>query len=111
LFFLHLSGGMGIEEPHLADGGRTHESCMVVELRADLHAGAAGDAARIWIRLLLILCGLTRAGTEVIGAVDGYPVMKAFEILEEHGAVDREVAHHGKLAERLDANGLLEFVE
>lgn len=38
------SGGIHVEELSLRDGGGTHEVRGRVELRADFHAAAAGDA-------------------------------------------------------------------
>ena len=39
-----LAGGVIVEELDLGDGGRAHEAGVLVELWADVHAAAAGDA-------------------------------------------------------------------
>ena len=45
-FGVHRAGGMHVEEAHLADDRGAHELAVVVYLRADLEAAAAGDATR-----------------------------------------------------------------
>src|ERR1700761_5756022 len=39
-----LTGGVRVEEAHLADGGGADEAGVLVELRAGFHTAAAGDA-------------------------------------------------------------------
>ena len=41
----------------------------------------------------------------------GTQALTAFEILEDHAAVDGEIAHDGKLGERLELDRLLEIVD
>src|ERR1035441_3991939 len=55
----HRARGVHVEELDLGDGGRADEMGGVVELRADLHAAAAGDAVGERIALLLDLGELT----------------------------------------------------
>src|ERR1051325_6437269 len=49
-----LARGMLVEEPHLRDGGCADKAGMLIELRARLHAAAAGDAARDRIGFFLL---------------------------------------------------------
>ena len=41
-----LASGMRVEQPHLRDGGRADESCVLVELRTSFHAAATRDTVR-----------------------------------------------------------------
>src|SRR2546429_784671 len=43
---VHCAGGVDVEEAHLADDGRADELVVLVHLRANFEAVAAGDAAR-----------------------------------------------------------------
>src|SRR5207248_11245206 len=73
LVLLHLTGGMRVEQPHLCDGGCAYEISVLIELRADFHAAAAGDAARERVRSLLLLLRHARAGAEIVGAINRDP--------------------------------------
>ena len=103
--------GMRVEQPHLRDGGRAHEAGLFVELRAGLHAAAAGDAAGKRISRFLLFRRHARAGAEVVGAIDRNPGLDDFQILEEHAAIDSQIADDGKFGERLELNRLLEIVD
>jgi len=92
LFLEDLAGGVVIEELDLGDGGRADEARVVIELRADFHAAAAGDAIRKRVAGLLLLREDARAGAEVVGAVDGDPGFDGLEVFKEDRAVDLEVA-------------------
>ena len=109
LFLEDLAGGVVVEELDLRDGGRADEVCLFVELRADFHAAAAGDAVRERVIGFLLLGEDARAGAEIVGAVDGDPGFDAHEVLEEDGAVDLKIADERKFRQRLDADGLLEI--
>jgi len=93
LFLEDFAGWMVIEELDLGDGGCAYEVCVLVELRADFHAAAATDAIRQRVVDFLLLREDTGAGAEVVGAVDGNPGLYGFEVLEEDGAIDLEIAH------------------
>ena len=102
---------MGVEELDLGDGGCADEAGGVVELRADFHADGAADAVRQRVGCFLRLWEDARARAEIIGAVYGDPGFDGLEVFEEDAAVDGEVADYGELGQRLDADGLLEFVD
>src|SRR5581483_7131180 len=106
-----FAGFVLVEEADLRDGGGADEAGALVELRASLHAAAAGDAARERVHLFLNVGSHARAGAEVVGAVDGDPGFDGLEVLEEDAAVDREIANDGKLGERLETDGLFELVD
>src|SRR5271156_2536455 len=50
---VHPTGGMHVEEAHLAENGGAHEFAVFVHLRANFQAISAGDAARKRISPLL----------------------------------------------------------
>jgi len=77
--------------------GRAHEACVVIELGADFHAAAAGNAAGERVRRLLLFHGHARAGAEVVAAIDRHPGFDGLQVLEQHTAVDRQIADYGKL--------------
>src|SRR5256885_2181719 len=54
LVLLHVAGGVGIEQLHLSDGRRAHESGLLIELGTNFHTAATRDAAGDRIRLLLL---------------------------------------------------------
>src|ERR1700736_3513588 len=60
-FFEDRAAGIHVEELGLGDGGGADEAGGVVELGADLHAAAAGDAIGEGVALLLYLGSLARA--------------------------------------------------
>ena len=51
------------------------------------------------------------AGAEVVSAVERDPGLDGLQIFKEDGAVNLEIAHERELAERLDADGLLEVFD
>src|SRR5208282_5070461 len=67
--------------------------------------------ARERIGLLLHFRRLPRAGAEIVSAIHRDPRLHLLQVLEQHAAIDREVANDGKLRERLEGDGLLEFVD
>ena len=87
------SGRVEIEEPYLIDDCRPNESCRFCELRADLHAQATGHAARQGVGLLLYRRVDARAGTEVIGPIEGNPGLHLLQVLKEHAAIYSQVAY------------------
>src|SRR5215469_16029177 len=87
VFFEDGAGGVHVEELGLADGGGSDEVGGDVELRADLHAAAAGDAVRERVALFLHLRELLGAGAKVVGAIDGDPGLDLLKVLEEDRAV------------------------
>jgi hypothetical protein len=105
------AGRMRIEQAHLRDRGCSNESRALGELRTGLHAATARDATRERVGRLLRFGRLTRAGAEVVGAVDRNPRFDLFQVLEEHAAVDGEIAHDGELREWLELDGLIEMIE
>ncbi len=104
-FFEDGARGVDVEELGLSDGGGSDEVGHVVELRADLHAAAAGDAVGEGVALLLDLRELLGAGAEVVGAVDGNPGLYLLEIFEEHGAVNLQVADDWELRQGGEGDG------
>jgi len=111
VFLKDFAGGVVVEELDLGDGGRANEARVVVELRADFHAAAAGDAIRERVAGFLLLGEDAGAGTEIIGAVDGYPGFDGLEVFEEDRAVYLEVADEREFAEWFDLDGLFEIVD
>src|SRR5205823_6355281 len=87
------------------------ESGALVELRASFHAAAAGDAARERIGTLLLFRRKTWAWAEVVGAVHRYPCLHPLQVLEEHAAIDSEVANDRKLGERFKADRLVKVID
>ena len=111
-FFLEdFAGGVVVEELDLCDGGRADKACLLSELRTNLHAAGAGNAVGEGIADFLLLREDTRAGAEVVGAIDGNPGLNGLEVLEEDGAIDLKIPNERKLGERLDADGLLEILD
>ena len=111
-FFLeNFAGGVVVEELDLGDGGCADEACVFVELRADFHAAGAGDAVGERVIGFLLLREDTRAGAEIVGAVDRNPGFDAHQVFEENRAVDLEIADERKFGERLELNGLFEIVD
>src|SRR6267378_2289338 len=102
---------MRVEQPNLRDGGRTDESRVLIELRAGFHTAATRDATRQRIGFFLVLHGDSRPRTKVVAAIDRYPGFHFFQILEEHAAIDGEIANDGKFRERLELDRLIEVVE
>src|SRR2546428_9307569 len=94
---------MRIEEPHLRNRCRAHESGLLVELRANFHAAAARNAARERVRGFLLLHGHARTGTEVVSTVHGHPGLYTLEIFEQYTAISGQVANNRKFRERLEA--------
>src|SRR5215469_17316097 len=79
-----LAGGVLIKQPYLRDGGRAYEAGFLIELRASLHATAAGDTARDGIGLFLF-CGIdARAGAKIVGSIHRYPGLGAFEVFKKN---------------------------
>src|SRR5260370_26705559 len=101
---------MMVEQPDLRDGRRADKPGALIELRTRLHAAAAGNAARQWVCLFLLRGIHARTGAEIVGSIHRDPGLHALQVLKEHAAVDREIAHKGKLAQWLNADGLLQFV-
>ena len=53
-------------------------------------------------------CGNCRgAGAQIVGAVDRHPRLHSLQILEQHTAIDRQIAHHRKLRQRLQRDRAL----
>src|ERR1700678_3154064 len=102
---------MAVEELDLCDGGCADEASFDVELWADFHAAGAGDAVGERVAYFLFLREHTRAGAEIVGAIDGDPGFNGLEIFKEDGAINLQVANERKLGERLDLDGLLEVVD
>src|ERR1043166_3334968 len=101
---------MRIKQPNLRNRRRAHEASVLVELRASLHAAAAGNAARKRISGFLVLGRHARTGAQIVRAIDRDPRLYRLEIFEDHAAVGRQVADDGELRERLQPNWLLELV-
>src|SRR4249919_1277176 len=99
-----LAGWMLIEQPDLGDGRRANKAGALIELGASFHAAAAGDAARNRISSFLFGGINTRAGPKIVSAIHRDPGFYGLQILEDHAAVDGQIAHDRKLAERLHAN-------
>jgi hypothetical protein len=55
IFLEDFAGGVIVEKLDLRDGGCADEVCLLIELRADLHATATGYAVREWIIGFLLL--------------------------------------------------------
>jgi len=55
LFLQNLADGVVVEELDLSDGGRTHKSSLLIELRTNLHAAGAGNTVGQRIADLLLL--------------------------------------------------------
>ena len=110
-FFEDFACGVLVEEFDLGDGGCADEVGGVVELGADFHAAAAGDAVGERVGDFLLLREDAWAGAEVIGAINGNPGLDGLEVLEEDGAVDGEVADDGEFGEWFDADRLLEIID
>ncbi len=108
--FERFAGRMLVEKPNLGDRGCAHEAGALVELRAGLHAAAAGDATRDRVSFFLLDGIDTRSRAEIICAVHRYPRFDAFQVFKKHAAVDGQIAHDGKLAQRLNLDRLLKFI-
>ena len=87
------------------------EAGVLVELRAGFHAAAARDATRERIVFFLFSGRLARARAEVVGSVGRNPGLHLLQVLEEHAAIDRQVADDGELGERFQLDGLLQLVD
>src|SRR6185437_324103 len=90
------SGRVQIEQAYLVDDRRTNKSRWLGKLRADRHAETAGHTSRQGICLLLNCRIDAWTWAEVISSVHGDPCVNLLEILEQHGAVDRQVSYNGK---------------
>ena len=101
---------MRIEEPHLRNRCRAHESGLLIELRANFHAAAARNATRERVGGFLLLHGHARTGAEVICAVHWHPRLHTLEIFKQDAAIGGEIADDGKLREWLEPDRLFEFV-
>src|SRR5690348_15819204 len=101
---------MSVKESDLRNGCCTHEPGILIELWANFHTAAAGNAPRQRVSLLLLFHGHTRARAEVVGAVYRNPGLHALEVLKENTTIDREVANKGELREGFDGDGLIEIV-
>src|SRR5437867_5296426 len=99
-----------IEEPHLRNRCRAHESGLLVELRANFHAAAARNAARERVDGFLLLHGHAWTGTEVVSTVHWHPGLYTLEIFEQYTAISGQVANYRKFRERLEPDRLFEFV-
>ena len=102
IFLQRCSGGMIVEKPDLADDRCADEMIGGRVLGASLEATSATDAAREGISFLLEFLGNFRALAEVICAVDGNPGFDPFEIVEESGTIDIQVADEGEFGHRLE---------
>src|SRR2546425_2202246 len=97
---------MHVEQTDLAYDGRADEGIVLVDLRADFETVSAGNATRERISLLLRHRRHARSFAEIVSAVNRDPRLDALEALKHERAVDCEVAHHGKLREWLEPDGL-----
>src|SRR2546426_5081046 len=99
---------MRIEEPHLRNRCRAHESGLLIELRANFHAAAARNATRERVGGFLLLHGHARTGAEVICAVHWHPRLHTLEMFKQDAAIGGEIADDGKLREWLEPDRLFE---
>ena len=97
IFLEDFAGGVIVEEFDLGNSGCADEARVLIELRADLHAAAAGDAIRERVIGFLLLREYARTGAEIVGAIDGNPGFDAHQIFKEDGAIDLEVADEREL--------------
>src|SRR5262249_33082476 len=88
LTFERSPSRMGVEQAHLSNRGRANKSCVFIELGADLHAAAAGNAPREWIGLLLFFHAHARTRAEVVSAINRYPGFHALEVFKQHAAIN-----------------------
>jgi hypothetical protein len=111
LFLEDLAGGVVVEELDLGDGGRADEAGVVVELRADFHAAAAGDAIRERVVGFLLLREDARAGAQIVGAVDGDPGFDALRFSKRTERSTWRSRTSGNFESGSTLDGLLEIVD
>ena len=105
-----LARGVRIEQPHLRDGRCPDKAGIFVKLRAGFHAATARDAAGERVGRLLLFWRNARASAEVVTAVDRDPRLHSLEILEDHVAIGRQIAHNGELRKRFQPDRLLQVI-
>src|ERR1019366_2699189 len=110
VFLEDLAGGMVVEQLDLRDGGRAYKICVFIELRANLHAAAAGDAVRQRVVSFLLLREDARSGAEIVRSIDGNPGFDGHQVVKEDRAIDLEIADQRELREGLNLDGLFEVV-
>ena len=84
---------MGVEEPHLRDGGRAHEAGVFMETGKATMQQQQECSAK-WIGDFLLFGRHARPWSRIICAVDRHPSFHGFQIFEQHTAVNREIADH-----------------
>src|SRR6185503_14592443 len=102
---------MRVEQSYLGNRRGAHESGVLVELWADLHAATARNAARKRIRLFLLLHGYPWSRAEVVGAVDRHPCLHPLQVLEQDAAVHRKITNDRKLRKRFQPDRLVQVVD
>src|SRR5712664_1819874 len=107
---VHRTCRMHVKQSHLAENGGAHEVIVLVDLRTNLQAVAAADTSRKGISLFLYFGRDARAFAEIVRAVNRNPRLHPLQTLEHELPVDRQIAHHRKLRQGLDAYRLLQLV-
>src|SRR5438045_5806159 len=104
---------MHVEQTDLADDGRADEVSLrrAGDLRANFQAAAAGNAGGKFVGFFLSAGRHARTFAEIVSAVDRDPGFYALQAFKHELPVDCEIADHWKFGERLDANGLFEFID
>jgi len=87
------------------------KSLCSFNLRANLQAISAADAARERIGFFLRFGSYARTFAEIVAAVDGNPGLDALQALEHELTIDGEIPHDGKFRHRFDADRLFKLVD